>query len=200
MWSRMVLVNTGRQLRRLRMLGNMGHVLGKAGPVAKHLRMAMALATCAWVSATAGAQTCTTQARMTALQRGEVGSAAFGLASAVQAGDTARVATATVSNYSGDANQTAYLVRSTGARIAADALTVTQVYLLDASSRSATDTAQAEFACPLAGATNETDFGIAGLPPGRYAFAMVACLFAAAGRVLLEDGWLLPTPSCGGWA
>lgn len=125
------------------------------------------------LSTGAGAQSCTTQAKMTSQQRSEVGTAAYDLAAAILAGDTAKVRAAAVSQYAGDPNQTAYLLRSTGEKIAGDTLAVSQAYLLDASSRKAGDTSEADFACPLTGTVAETDFGIAGLPPGRFAFAMV---------------------------
>ena len=35
------------------------------------------------------------------------------------------------------------------------------------------EAAEADFSCPLNGTVSETDFGIAGLPPGKFAFAMV---------------------------
>ena len=121
----------------------------------------------------AGAQTCTTQARMTAQERNEIGSAAYTLASAVLANDAARLRANTVSQFAGDFNQTAYLMRTTSERIAGDSLAVTQAYLLDASGKTAGAGSEADFACPLTGTVSETDFAIPGLPPGRFAFAMV---------------------------
>ncbi len=119
------------------------------------------------------AQGCTTQSRMTAQQRNDIGSAAMTLASAVLAGDAARVRSNTVTQFAGDFNQTAYLVQTTASRIAGDQLAVTQAYLLDASTRPAGDGSQAEFACALAGSPSETDFAIPGLPTGKFAFVMV---------------------------
>ncbi len=110
---------------------------------------------------------------MTPGTRLEVGTAAYDLALSVQAGDAERVRAATVTPYAGDPNGTAYLVRTTGDHLAGEALAVTQVYLLDATARKAGDSSEAEFSCPLAGTVSETDFGIAGLPPGRFAFATV---------------------------
>ena len=52
-------------------------------------------------------------------------------------------------------------------------LRVTQIYELDASSRAADDTSDADFSCALTGTTSETDFAISGLPRGLYGFAMV---------------------------
>lgn len=118
------------------------------------------------------AQTCTTQARMTPQQRSELGSAAFALARAVLASDAPAVQARTVSNYAGDPNQTADLVRSTGQRLTGDHLAVTQAYLLDASGR-AGNGGDADFACALAGSGAETDFSISGLPVGRFAFVSV---------------------------
>ncbi len=118
-------------------------------------------------------ESCTTQARMTAQQRGELGTAAMTLASAVLAGDAARVRSSTVAQFAGDFNTTAYLVRTTASRTAGDQLAVTQAYLLDASTRPAGDGSQVEFACALAGSPSETDFAIPGLPTGRFAFVMV---------------------------
>ena len=110
---------------------------------------------------------------MTAGQRTEIGNAAYALASAVLAGDAARVRSATVAQYAGDFSQSAYLIQSTSGRIAGDSLAVTQAYLLDNSARPAGGNGEAEFACPLTGTVSETDFAIPGLPAGRFAFAMV---------------------------
>ena len=121
----------------------------------------------------AQAQSCLTQAKMTPSQRAEVGAAAYRLASAVLSGDSSAVQAGTIAPYATNFAQTAYLIRSTSAQLAGDTLAVSQLYLLDASARTANDSSEAEFNCPLAGTAAETDFAIAGLPPGRYAFAMV---------------------------
>lgn len=132
---------------------------------------------------TAGAEVCTTQAHLSEAQRHEIGAAALTLASAVQAGDAARVQASTVPAYVGEPGQAAYLVRNTAQHIAADTLAVTQVYLLDATGRKAADATEADFTCPLSGTADETDFAISGLPAGRFAFAMVEARGA--------DPWLL---------
>ena len=124
-------------------------------------------------AATAMGQSCTTQAKMTAAQRTEIGAAAYGLGTAVLAGDTARVQANTVAQFAGDFGTTGYLIRSAAERLAGDSLAVTQVYLLDAVGRKAGDTSEADFACALTGGVSEADFAIPGLPPGRFAFAMV---------------------------
>lgn len=159
----------------LRMLGTMRHkgILGKQRPRFSRARTLLAWLPLCLPMAHSEAQSCTTQARMTAAQRTSLGQAAYSLASAVQAGDSARVRTLTVSQYAGDAAGTDYLVRVTSQHIAKGTLQVTHLYLLDASARKPADTSEADFACALAGSVSETDFGIAGLPPGTFAFAMV---------------------------
>lgn len=120
------------------------------------------------------AQGCTTQAKATAEQRTTTGAVAYRLAAAVQRGDVAAVKADTMTQLVGDFGATANLIQATSAGLAGDALAVRQLYLLDASARSATYTADADFTCALGNAAAETDFSIAGLPPGRYAFLIVA--------------------------
>lgn len=120
------------------------------------------------------AQTCTTQSRATPEQRTSTGAAAYRLATAVQRGDVAAVKAEAIAQLSGDFGATASLIEATSAGLVGDTLAVKQLYLLDASARSATDTADADFTCALGASAAETEFSIAGLPPGRYAFLMVA--------------------------
>ena len=121
------------------------------------------------------AQACTTQAKMTTEMRSGLSDAALGLAQSIQAGDAAKVQAATIAEFASAAAfaPTAALVQTTAARVSGDALRVTQIYELDASSRSSSDTSDADFSCPLTGTTSETDFAISGLPRGLYGFAMV---------------------------
>jgi hypothetical protein len=134
---------------------------------------AVALAMLAGASAWGAAQTCTTQAAMAPAMRTAIATAAMSLASAVQAGRPEGVRALTDTGLIGDFGGTEYLVRSTAPRLAGDALSVTQVYLLDASARKPGDASSADFTCPLGGTTSEADFSINGLPPGKFAFAMV---------------------------
>jgi hypothetical protein len=130
-------------------------------------------------------QGCTTQAKMAPDVRTALSDVALTMATAVKAGDSAKVQTLTVSEFATPAafGSTAALVRSTAEKVASDSLQVTQLYLLNAQGRKTGDTSDADFSCVLAGTTSETDFSIAGLPPGNYGFAMVE----AAG----ERPWLL---------
>ncbi len=122
----------------------------------------------------ASAQVCTTQAKATVEQRTATGAAAYRLATAVQRDEVAEVKANTIAQLTGDFGGTANLIQATSAGLTGDALAVKQLYLLDASTRSATDTTDADFTCALGGSAAETDFSIAGLPPGRYAFLIVA--------------------------
>ena len=121
------------------------------------------------------AQSCTTQAKMTPEMRSGLSNAALGLAQSIQAGNAANVQAATIAEFASAAAfaPTAALVQSVSSRVSNDALHVTQIYELDASARSSTDTSDADFSCPLTGTTSETDFAISGLPRGLYGFAMV---------------------------
>jgi hypothetical protein len=121
------------------------------------------------------AQTCTTQAKMTSDVRSSLSEAALQLAQAVQQGDVAKVQATTIAEFASASAfaSTEALVQSTSPRLANDALHVTQIYELNASSRSPSDTSDADFSCPLTNTTSETDFAIPGLPPGVYGFAMV---------------------------
>ncbi len=121
----------------------------------------------------ASAQGCTTQAKATPEQRAETGAAAYRLATAVQHGDVTAVRADTIAQLTGDFSATTNLIQGTSAALAGDTLAVTQMYLLDASHRAVSDTTDADFTCALTGSAAETDFSIAGLPPGRYAFVMV---------------------------
>jgi hypothetical protein len=121
------------------------------------------------------AQTCTTQAKMSAEVRTGLSDAALSLAQAVKTNDAAKVQAGTVSEYaaSGAFAPTAFLMQEVAGKIENDALKVTQIYLLDAQARKTGDSSEADFSCLLAGTASETDFSIAALPPGMYGFAMV---------------------------
>ena len=128
----------------------------------------------AWGAPVAAAQTCTTQARMDAAMRSGLHDAALAIGAGVKAGDAAAVKAVSSASLVANFGATELLIRSTAEKLSGDTLQVSQVYLLDASARKANDATPADFACVLkdvAGA--ETDFSIAGLPPGTYGFAMV---------------------------
>jgi len=160
------------------MLSNVRRV--GAGRVGRVRLAALLAAGLGWVCG-AGTQTlaqaagpaCTTQANLEAGVRTAVAGAALGLAEAVQAGDTAKVQARSVAAIVESFGPTESLVRATAGELGGETLAVTQIYELDARGRKPGDAAEADFACPLSGQTGETDFAIAGLPPGLYAFTMV---------------------------
>ncbi len=161
-------------------------------------QLALALATAGLPLAGGGsvhAQSCTTQAKMTPEQRSAVGEAAYRLATAVAKGDSVTVQAGAISVLANSFAVTANLIHATATSLGTDTLAVTQAYLLDASGRTASDTSDAEFSCPLAGSAAETDFSIAGLPPGRYAFAMVE----GTGAQPWLLAFLLQADTTGGW-
>jgi hypothetical protein len=120
---------------------------------------------------------------MDASTRQGLADTALALAGAVKSNDADRVRSMTVAQYAAEFGATAYLLRTTAAKLANDTPHVTQAYLLDASSRQPNEATEADFACPLIGSTGEVDFSIAALPRGRFAFVMVE----ASG----EQPWLL---------
>jgi hypothetical protein len=123
-----------------------------------------------------GAQSCTTQAKMTGQVRGSLADAAFAFATDVKAGNAAKLQTEAIAEYAQNFAAATTLIADTSERIKGDQLHVSQVYLLDASGRKATDTGDTDFSCALAGSAGETDFSISGLPPGMYGFAMVEAM------------------------
>ena len=171
---------------------SIGTLVGLAGKPGVPVAIAVALLAAAGLPSCA--QTCTTQAMLQPALRDTLAGAAQTLGSAVKAGDTAALKAATTTDLASNFTSTEYLVRTISAKLTDDTLSVTQIYELDATARKAGDTSEAEFSCPLKGSTSETDFSVAALPPGRYAFAMVE---AAGGA----HPWLLSflLQDAGGW-
>lgn len=145
--------------------GGQSLFIGMQRDPARNMVLAAVVSACALA---AGAQTCTTQARMQPAQREEVAAAAISLATAVQANDSAKIRAATMAQYAQDFSGSEYLIRSTSTAISGDALRVTSVYLLQQNGKESV-----EFSCPLKDSALETDFTFNSLPTGTYAFAMV---------------------------
>jgi hypothetical protein len=162
------------------------------GSTIKHAAIALALLPVA--SLPVLAQSCTTQAALQPALRDTLAGAAHTLGTAVKTSDIAELKTLTIPEYANNFAPTEYLVRTTSEKLAGDTLSVTQLYVLDATARKAGDTSEADFSCPLKGTTSETDFSIEALPPGRYAFAMVEASGGA-------HPWLLSflLQDAGGW-
>jgi hypothetical protein len=108
--------------------------------------------------------------------RAAIAAAARSLATIVQSGDAPALRQQTLPEYAKDFAAMSSLVSDTAQKIKAATLQVDQVYLLDASNLKtlADGTNQdAQFFCSLNRSPAEAEFLIPGLPPGRYAFAMV---------------------------
>jgi hypothetical protein len=137
------------------------------------LGLAMAIALTVTAALAGEAQNCTTQSKMNGQVRGSLADAAFAFATEVKAGNATKLQSEAIAEFAGNFTSTVPLIADTSDKIKGDQLRVTQVYVLDARSRKSTDTGDADFSCPLAGTSSETDFSISGLPPGLYGFAMV---------------------------
>lgn len=124
----------------------------------------------------ARAETCTTQSALAQPERDAIATAARNLATLVQANNAASLRSLSVAEVAKDFNSLQYLIGTTAPKLTGGALTVDQVYLLDATSlkRNPDGSApDAEFYCSLNRSTMETEFSIPALPPGKYAFAMI---------------------------
>ncbi len=121
----------------------------------------------------AAGQSCTTQAKLNGLVRSSLADAALALALDVKADNVAKLKSEAIEEYAASFSAATALIDRTAAKIGGDTLQVTQLYLLDARNRKSADQGDADFSCPLADSTAETDFSISGLPPGMYAFVMV---------------------------
>jgi hypothetical protein len=148
-------MNSGRTLHRSTWLGAVVVALGVAA------------------LSPAVAQTCTTQAKMTPEVRSGLADAALALGKDVQQNAAARIEAQSIPAVADNFAPTGYLIRTTSEKLLADTLQVTQLYVLDATTRQPGDTGEADFTCALSDSTAETDFAIPSLPQGRYGFAMV---------------------------
>jgi hypothetical protein len=119
----------------------------------------------------AAAQTCTTQAKMADDVRSSLADQALAIALDIKANNGSKIQAESGAALAGNFAQTAYLLRTTSEKIAADSLAVTQIYLLDASKVSGGG--EVDFSCPLAATASETDFTFSTLPAGTYGFAMI---------------------------
>jgi hypothetical protein len=122
------------------------------------------------------AEVCTTQSQMTAADKDALSAAGRSLAAKVQANDVSGLQAATAAAYAKDFTGIGPVVGSTSAKVKGGTPVVEQVYLLDgAQLKPAADGSvpDAQFFCSLNKSTNEADFTISGLTPGRYGFVMV---------------------------
>ena len=132
------------------------------------------------------AQTCTTQSQMKDADKTPLKAAAEAFAAKIQANDQAGVRAATIAEYQKDFTGMADVVGATSPKLKGAEIQIDQLYLLDASTMAKTAAGvnpDAQFFCTLNQSTNEAEFSIPQLPPGKYAFAMV--------RMNSSTPWLL---------
>ena len=153
------------------------------------MRSLLGMAACALLAG-AGvnglAQNCTTQSQMKDPERTQLATAATTLATKMQANDAAGVKILTIPEYQKDFGAMADAISTTAPKLAGAKPEVDEIYVLDASGMAKTGTGtnpDAQFFCTLNQTTNEVEFAIPQLPPGRYAFAIVEMEGAAPWRL-----------------
>ncbi|HXB62710.1 MAG TPA: hypothetical protein VNU94_07675 [Acidobacteriaceae bacterium] len=117
------------------------------------------------------AETCITQSQMATADRDALTTAVLSFAGWVKTNDAADVKTATIPEFAGNFDGIATAISATAPKIAGDALSVTSLYILDASGNSGIKDTQ--FFCILNNSTSEAIFSLPALPPARYALAIV---------------------------
>ncbi len=134
------------------------------------------------ISRKAFPETCTTQSQMNAQDRNSLAAAARDVAAKVQAADFSGIRSETVAEFASNFGAMQNLVQQTGPHLAGGALTLDQLYLLDASQLKVAGDAQ--FFCSLNQSAAEVGFMIPGLTPGVYGFAVV--------QVASSTPWVVP--------
>jgi hypothetical protein len=124
------------------------------------------------------AETCTTQSQMAPADRSALTATALSFAGWVKSNDAAGVKASTIPEFAQNFDTIATAITITAPKIAGDALAVTGLYILDATSY--TGTKDAQFFCTLNASTSEAIFSLPSLPAGRYALATVRAQGAAA--------------------
>lgn len=114
---------------------------------------------------------CITQSQMTAEQRTILAQSAQMLAANVKSGNTEGVRAQTIPAVASNFGGIATTIQSIDASIARATLTVDLLYVLDATDLKAAQ--EAQFFCGVAGSPLTVEVTIPGLPPGKYALAVV---------------------------
>lgn len=122
----------------------------------------------------AWADSCTTQAQMTAIQRTDYAHAATMLVSDIQNGDVQGLRNDTLPAVAADFTGIANSAETLKPQIAQAAITVDALYAFEASQPSAGAQSQgSQFFCSPPGSTMTVVLNFSGLPPGKYAVAIV---------------------------
>jgi hypothetical protein len=139
-------------------------------------KAAVAAAILSSATAFVSAETCTTQSQMSPADRQTLSSVAGNLGSRMQSADAAGIRSLSVAEVAADFAGISDAVANIAPKLKGATLTVDQVYLLDASNlKRAADGSLPDsgFYCTLNKTSAEVNFLVPGLPPGKYAFAIV---------------------------
>jgi hypothetical protein len=134
---------------------------------------------------------------MSEADRSGLAAAATAIASRVQSNDAAGLRAETVPEFASNFGAMQQLVGETAPRMKGAALTVEQLYLLNATEIKGGAGADAQFFCTLNASASSVDFLISGLTPGIYGFAIVTMTGAPSpmriSMLMRRDGgrWLL---------
>jgi uncharacterized protein (DUF2141 family) len=119
----------------------------------------------------AQASSCTSQSQLSPTDRTALSQAAATLAGLVQADNITQLKADTIASIQAQFSGIANGVETTAPQIQAATLSVVNLYLLDATDL--TFAQDVQFFCGIAGTPQTVVFDFQGLPPGRYAVAMV---------------------------
>lgn len=131
----------------------------------------LAAIVCLGVALPAFGVSCATQSQMTAAERTVLAQSAQMIAGNVVSGNAAAVRTQTIASVAAQFDGIANSIQAVTTSIHQAALTVDQVYLLDATDLKAAQ--EAQFFCGVAGSALTVEVTIPNLPPGKYALAVV---------------------------
>ena len=120
---------------------------------------------------TALAVSCTTQSQMTEAQRTAYMQTARGIAVQVQSGNVQAVKAATIASVAANFNGIASTIQAVAPQINNAAITVDDIYALNAADLKATD--EAQFFCSATTSNTLVTITIPQLPPGNYVLAIV---------------------------
>ncbi len=140
------------------------------------MRRAVLLLLCSWVALPLLAESCTTQSAMAPAIRSTVAEAAQAIAGSFVNNDVAALRSSASPDILKNFGSLQYLAAVTSPKLAGGTPEVDQVYLLDTAGIKANadgSLPEAQFFCMLNKSANETQFTIAGLTSGHYAFAIV---------------------------
>jgi hypothetical protein len=114
---------------------------------------------------------CMTQSQMTSAERTLLAQSAQMIGQNVEAGNAAAVRTQTIASVAAQFDGIATSIQNVNAFIQHATLTVDGLYLLDATDLKAAQ--ETQFFCGVAGSSLTVEVTIPGLPPGKYAFAVL---------------------------